>query len=241
MLAVAAANVSRQQDRVRLFEIGKSYHGSLDKPVEVVRVAGLAVGPAQPEQWALKGQPVDFFDLKADIEALLAMTGAAGSFGYSVARNAALQPGQAAHILRDGEVVGVLGKLHPGIAKRFDLKKDVVAFELDAERTFGATIPLAVPVSRFPSIRRDIAIVVDNDVSSADLVRVIEAAAPGLIRTVTVFDIYRGPGIEAGRKSVALGLILQETSRTLTDEDADAATEAAVQKLHQEFAATLRD
>ena len=152
-----------------------------------------------------------------------------------------MQPGQAAHILRDGEIVGVLGKLHPGIAKRFDLKKDVVVFELDAEQTFGASVPVANPVSRFPSIRRDIAIVVDNDVSGADLVRVIEAAAPGLIRKVTVFDVYRGPGIEAGRKSVALGLILQETSRTLTDEDADAATEAAVQKLHQEFAATLRD
>ena len=241
MLSVAAANISRQQDRVRLFEIGKSYHGALDQPLEVVRVAGLAVGPVQPEQWALKGQLVDFFDLKADIEALLTMTGAAGSFEFTVARNAALQPGQAAHILRDREVVGVLGKLHPGIAKRFDLKRDVVAFELDAERTFGAIIPVAIPVSRFPSIRRDIAIVVDNDVSSADLVRVIGAAAPGLIQRVTVFDVYRGPGIEAGRKSVALGLILQETSRTLTDEDADAATEAAVQKLHQEFAATLRD
>ena len=241
MLAIAAANVARQQDRVRLFEIGKSYHGTLEEPIEIVRVAGVALGAALPEQWSLKSQIVDFFDVKADIQALVGMTGASAEFAYVAARNAALQPGQAAHILRDGELVGVIGKLHPGIAKRFDLKREVVVFELDAQKTFRARVPVAEPVSRFPSIRRDIAIVVDNEVSATDLVRAIESTAPDLIRKVTIFDVYRGPGIEAGRKSVALGLILQETSRTLTDDDADTATAAAVQKLHQEFAATLRD
>jgi len=241
MLSIAAANVARQQDRVRLFEIGRSYHGSVTKPVEVVRVAGLALGAAQPEQWGAKSQPVDFFDVKADIQALLNLTGDAGAFEFVAAQNAALQPGQAAHILRSGELVGVAGKLHPVVARRFDLKKDVIVFELDAEKSFAARVPAAETVSRFPSIRRDIAIVVDDEVTGAELARTIEAAVPGLIRRVTIFDVYRGPGIEAGRKSVALGLILQETSRTLTDEDADAATDAAVQKLHQEFAAILRD
>jgi len=138
-------------------------------------------------------------------------------------------------------VVGVIGKLHPRIAKAFDLKKDVFVVEIDANEMFAASVPVAKNISKFPTIRRDIAVIVDADISATQLVRAVESAVPDLVRQVTIFDIYRGPGIEVGRKSVALGLILQETSRTLTDEDADTAMNAAVQKLKQEFAAVLRD
>jgi len=241
MVAVAAANVARQQERVRFFEIGKSFHGSLGKPVEVVRVAGLAVGSAVPEQWGRRAQGVDFFDIKSDLEALLAMVGTETRIDYEAASHPALQSGQVANIVRDGQTIGVLGKLHPAIAQTMDLNKDVFLFELDAALAFASNVPKSFAVSKFPAIRRDIAVVVDDKVAAADLVRVAASSAPDLIQSVTIFDVYQGPGIEVGRKSVALGLILQETSRTLTDEDADAAMDAAVRNLEREFAAELRD
>ncbi len=241
MLQAAAANVARQQDRVRLFEIGKSFHGSLEQPSEVQRIAGLVYGPVLAEQWGSGAKSADFFDLKADLEALLTLTGGAGGFTFEPIDHAALQPGQAASIQRDGKAVGVIGKLHPSVAKRLDLKRNVFLFELDIERAFAAQVPVASPISKFPAIRRDIAIVVKNEIPAAQICDAVVAAIPGRVREVRVFDVYRGPGIEAGLKSIALGLILQETSRTLTDEDADSAMNAAVQNLQQKFAAVLRD
>jgi phenylalanyl-tRNA synthetase beta chain len=241
MLQAVAANASRQQDRVRLFEIGKSFHGSLEQHREVLRIAGAVTGPALPEQWAAPTQAVDLFDIKADIAALLALAGNAAGCRYVPTEHPALQPGQAAEIVRDGRVIGVFGKLHPLQAKRFDLRRDTFLFELDADATLASAAPRAQPVSRFPSIRRDIAIVVDEKVSADELVAAVEASAPALISSVRIFDLYQGPGIEAGLKSVALGLILQETSRTLTDADADSAMQAAVRNLQDKFAAELRD
>ncbi len=241
MIAVAAANVARQQERVRFFEIGKSYHGTLRKPVEVVRVSGLAMGTAVPEQWGGPAQDVDFFDIKSDLEALLQLVGDDTVINYKAASHPALQAGQAANIVRDDQVIGVLGKLHPALAQSFDLNKNVLVFELDAALALASNVPKSSTVSKFPAIRRDIAIVVDENVSAGDLVRVAASSAPDLIQNVTIFDVYKGPGIEAGRKSIALGLILQETSRTLTDEDADSAMDAAVRNLKREFAAELRD
>lgn len=148
--------------------------------------------------------------------------------------------GQAAAVLHDSAQVGFAGKLPPSVARRLDITQAVHVFELNQASAFAARIPEARPVSRFPAIRRDV-VVVDEGIRTADLVRVAARAAPDIIRRVVIFDIYQGPGIEAGRKSVALGLILQETSRTLTDHDADSAMAAAVAGLQREFAAVLRD
>ncbi|MDH3275297.1 MAG: phenylalanine--tRNA ligase subunit beta [Gammaproteobacteria bacterium] len=241
MLSAAAANASRQQDRIRLFEIGKSFHGALGDHTEVVRIAGLAIGSALPEQWGSKAQSVDFFDIKADVSALLRLAVDELSVEFVAAEHPALQPGQTANIVRGDALVGTVGKLHPRHAKAFDIKRDVYLFELDARVALGSAAPTASPVSRFPSIRRDIAVIVDDGISSHELVNAVASVAPDLISTVRIFDIYKGPGIEAGRKSVALGLILQETSRTLTDDDADATMTAAVRKLEEKFAAELRD
>ena len=241
LLAAAASNVARQQERVRIFEIGKTFHGTLKAPEEVMRVAGLAYGDAAPEQWGSAAQTVDFFDIKADVSALLRMSGALSKFSFVAAEHPALQPGQVANIVRDDDVVGVIGRLHPDIAKTFDLDKGAILFELNTDHAFATSVPNAIEISKFPMIRRDIAVIVDDKVSAASLVAAVESTASELIRNVRIFDVYRGRGIEAGRKSVALGLILQETSRTLTDDDADAAKSAAVRKLQQEFAAVLRD
>ncbi|MGH8224028.1 MAG: hypothetical protein ACREQZ_13755 [Woeseiaceae bacterium] len=241
LIQAAAENFARQRDRVRLFEIGRSYHGSAGKPVEVLRVAGLIAGTALAEQWAVKAERVDFFDIKSDVAALLGLTGCAQDFTFAALSHPALQPGQAAEIKRHGSPAGFLGKLHPAVARTLDFRRDAFLFELDAEVAFAAAVPAAVAVSKFPSVRRDIAVLVREEVSAAELVAVASASAPALIREVRIFDVYRGPGVEAGLKSVALGLILQETSRTLTDRDADSATDGAVRKLQQQFGAVLRD
>jgi phenylalanyl-tRNA synthetase beta chain len=241
LLAAAASNVARQQERVRIFEVGKTFHGALQAPEEVMRVAGLAYGSAAPEQWGSRTRAIDFFDMKSDVGALLKMVGPGSEFDFVATDHPALQPGQAANILRDDDAVGFIGKLHPEVAKIFDLDKGVLLFELNTELAFASTVPVAKNVSKFPMIRRDIAVVVSDEISAADLVAAVESAAPDLIQNVKIFDVYKGAGIEAGLKSVALGLILQETSRTLTDDDADAAKSAAVSKLQQEFAAVLRD
>jgi phenylalanyl-tRNA synthetase beta chain len=241
LLHAAAGNLARQKDRVRLFEIGKSFHGTLANTRERVRIGGLASGPEFPEQWGAKAKPVDFFDIKADVSAILLLADHLEQVEFLPASHPALQPGQAAEIVRDGDKIGVVGKLHPRHHKRFGLKQSVYLFELDANKALAAKLPVAASVSRFPYIRRDIAVLVDEKVSASELTKALAQAAPQLIKGVRIFDIYQGAGVEAGLKSVAIGLILQETSRTLTDQDADAAQAAAIQKLHQEFAAVLRD
>ncbi|MDJ0905116.1 MAG: phenylalanine--tRNA ligase subunit beta [Woeseiaceae bacterium] len=241
MLIAAATNASRQQDRVRLFELGKSFHGALDNHTEVVRIAGLCMGSVQPEQWGSKSQSVDFFDIKSDLVGLLELTGDLSAVRFEPAQHPALQPGQAAVIKRGDVELGVMGKLHPRHSKAFELKRDVFLFELDAAAALASQAPKAETVSKYPSIRRDIAVVVDDKVSADALTEAVASSSPELISSVRIFDIYKGPGIEAGLKSVALGLILQETSRTLTDEDADQAMAAAIKELQDKFAAELRD
>ena len=241
MVAAAAANTARQQDRVRIFEASRSYHGTLEEHTEVVRLAGLATGPLLPEQWGAKSESIDFFDIKGDVEAVLALASNLADIRFAATEHPALQPGQAAEIHRGGDVIGIVGKLHPAIAKDYDLKRPVYLFELDADKALASAAPEASQISKFPAIRRDIAVVVDESVSADELVDAVEASAPALIRAVRIFDIYTGDRIEAGRKSVAIGLILQETSRTLTDEDADTAMAAAIAELKKKFAADLRD
>ena len=241
MVAAAAANNARQQDRVRIFEASRSYHGSLEAHTESVRLAGLVTGPVAAEQWGAKAEAVDFFDIKADVEAVLSLACNDGEVRFVAAEHPALQPGQAAEIFRSESSIGFVGKLHPRIAKDYDLKRGVYLFDLDAELALASAAPVAESISKFPAIRRDIAVVVDTNVSADELVNAVAESAPELIRDVRIFDIYTGERIEAGRKSVAIGLILQETSRTLTDEDADTAMAAAIAKLKKKFGADLRD
>jgi phenylalanyl-tRNA synthetase beta chain len=241
LLSAAAANLSRQQDRIRFFEIGKTFHGTPAEPLEVLRVAGILLGDVLDEQWGSKPQGIDFFDIKSDVVSILSMTGDLDSFDFVAHEHVILQPGQTAQIWRNQESIGVIGKLHPSIARQLDIERTVLLFELDAAKAFAANVPVAKAVSKYPTIRRDIAVVVKDGVTAAQLVEVAKSSAPALIQSVRIFDVYKGPGIEAGRKSVALGLILQETSRTLTDEDADTVMSAVLSKMQQDFGAELRE
>ncbi len=243
LAAALASNQRRQQPRVRLFELGKKFvvaraDGALS---EVPVIAGIAAGSAVPEQWGAPRTAVDFFDVRADIEALLRATGAASEFRFVAGRHPALHPGQAAEIRRGDVHAGWVGRLHPDIERRLDLTYSGIVFELELEVALCAAVPHFSEVSRFPAVRRDLAIVVEEAVPVQKLLDCVQTAAGVVLRDTTVFDIYRGAGIETGRKSVAIGLNLQDVSRTLTDDETDAIVARVVSDLERECSATIRD
>jgi phenylalanyl-tRNA synthetase beta chain len=217
LIKAASENLRRQQDRVRLFEHGAKFGIG----VEIDLLAGIAAGARRPEQWGAKTQPVDFYDVKADLEALFARTGAADEFEFRADALPCLHPGRSAQITRRGKTVGWIGELHPELVREFDFTYAPILFEIEYIAGLVAKMPRFEEISRFPRVRRDLAVVVDEKVSLRQLHERVTFAASSLLRDIRVFDVFRGPGIEAGRKSVALGLIFQDNSRTLADEDAD--------------------
>ncbi|HET7650061.1 MAG TPA: phenylalanine--tRNA ligase subunit beta [Gammaproteobacteria bacterium] len=234
-------NLNRQQERVRLFETGMRFVSQATDIKQETVIAGVSVGSRYPEQWGTPGRDADFADLKNDIEALLAAGGHVGNVRFEATAHPALHPGQSAQIWLNEEAVGWLGAIHPGIAQQLDIPPSLYLFEMALEPLMASNIPQFAPISRFPAIRRDIAVVVSESIAAETLVRVASSAAPELVRQVLLFDIYRGPGIDSGRKSVALGLILQDSSRTLTDDAADAAMVQVIERLRRELGATIRD
>jgi phenylalanyl-tRNA synthetase beta chain len=241
LLQAAARNTARQNERVRLFEVGKIYKATKDSHQEIPQVAGLITGSVNNEHWSEKSKNISFFDIKGDIESLLPMSTADLNYEYVACEHPALQNGQAAEILLNNNSIGFLGKVHPRVIKKYSLKRDVFVFELDLERAFLDLLVTAKPISKYPSIRRDISIVVSKDTSAAEVINNIKIINTKIIQSVKVFDIYEGDNIEEGRKSVALGLILQEKSRTLTDEVADEIISKVIQMLQSNFSAKLRD
>jgi phenylalanyl-tRNA synthetase beta chain len=232
--------MTHQQSRVRVFELGNQFAARGGNVAETRVVAGLAAGDHWPEQWDLERRGADFFDVKSDVESLLALTGQGSEFAFVPESHPALNPAQSARICRNGEIVGWLGVLHPRVQKQFDLKSGAVLFSLQIEKAFAADITSYARFSKYPSVRRDLAVVVDDDVAVETLVKHVEAAAGGILRSVRIFDLYRGPGIDSRRKSVGLGLILQDASRTLTDEDADRTVDSVMYRLEHELGARIR-
>jgi phenylalanyl-tRNA synthetase beta chain len=217
LIKVALENQNRQQDRIRLFEHGARFVDNMETDL----ISGIALGSRLPEQWGAKTHPVDFFDVKADLDALFARTGASEEFGYVTDTLPCLHPGRTARITRRGKTIGWLGELHPQLVKDFDFTYGPILFEIEYGPGLAAKMPRFEEISRFPRVRRDLAVVVDEKVSLRQLHERVTFAASSLLRDIRVFDVFRGPGIESGRKSVALGLIFQDNSRTLADEDAD--------------------
>lgn len=241
LLQVARQNLARQQSRVRIFESGLRFRqtGGALKQDEVL--AGLVVGPVSPEQWGGGARDADFFDLKSDVEAILALTGRAGAFRFTAAQHSALHPGQSAAIDRDGRPLGWVGMLHPRLASHFDINANAYLFEIALDGVADGVKPVFEPLSRFPSIRRDIAIVVGADVLYQRIADSVRAAAGELLRELVLFDVYQGDKVEAGRKSLAFGLILQASSQTLTDQDVDSIVAGVLARLAEDVDARLRD
>ena len=242
LLRTLQHNRNRQQPRVRIFELGRRFRpddaGGL---LQEDAIAGLVDGPVLPEQWGASARDADFFDVKGDVEALLADADPA-RFAFAAAEHPALHPGQCARIdTRDGEALGWLGTLHPRLQRELDLERAPLLFELRVEPLRATRLPAYVPVSRFPAIRRDLALIVDENVAADGLLATVRAAAPETLREAFVFDVYQGKGVDSGRKSIALGLILQGLSRTLTDRDVDEATAVVLEHLRTRHGAALRE
>lgn len=233
-------NLARQQRRVRLFEAGVRFVTSGTGLVEELVISGVAAGTALPEQWGEPSRPVDYFDVKSDLEAILGMAGDPDEFSWSADQHPALHPGRSARLRRHGKHLGWIGDVHPGLVKAAGLDAAPVVFELTASVLMAATMSGYQGLSHFPAVRRDLAVVVAGDTPVARLVTAARDAAGAVLREVVVFDIFAGEHIDSGQKSVALGLILQETSRTLTLVDADEISGRVVQRLAKDFSAKIR-
>jgi len=245
LLQACRENLRRQQKRVRLFELGKKFlleHPGQDASLrEIESLAGIATGTRLPEQWGSAKELVDFFDVKSDLLEVLALAGDPSQIRFEPQSLSCLHPGRSARIYRDAVPIGWLGELHPQILKAESLPATAFVFELEIESSFYCKPIKYIEISKYPYVRRDLAVVVDEHVPLAVLRENVYVSASGLLSELRVFDIYRGPGIENGRKSIALGLILQDSSRTLTDVDADAVVRDVIARLRDVLSATIRD
>ncbi len=241
LLQTAQYNQSRQQGRVRIFESGLRFINQDNEIKQELMIAGLVSGEAEPEGWATLARTVDFFDIKADLEALFAQTGSSGEFQFQADSHSALHPGQSARITRDNKTVGWLGKLHPELERKLDLTSGVYLFEIGVNDLLQGRLPAFKPLSKYPSIRRDIAIVVDHEVEFDALRQTIRESVPEILREILLFDVYTGEKVDSGRKSLALGLILQESSHTLTDEKVESVMARVIAALADRYNAQLRD
>jgi phenylalanyl-tRNA synthetase beta chain len=240
LLKVAMENLSRQQDRVRFFERGTVFLQQDGSVREIPRMGGIAFGPRAPEQWAAGRETVDFFDIKSDFVALLALAGGGAQCEWRPANLACLHPGRSACVVRDGQEIGWLGELHPSRAAGLGLSGPCMLFELDLTVALQAPLPQLAPVSRFPQVRRDLSITVPADTPLSAILSRVSVAAGSQLRDLRVFDLYQGAGIEPTRKSIALGLIFQDNNRTLKDDEADALMASVAADLDARLDAKIR-
>ena len=233
-------NLNRQQDRVRLFESGLRFVGQLQGLKQEPMLAGVVCGSRLPEGWAQGRDVVDFFDVKADVEAVLGFAGALDSFSFVPGKHPALHPGQTARIERDGREVGYVGAMHPELSKTLGLDRPVFVFELVLAEVALGKMPKFQELSRFPEVRRDLALLADEGVAASAVLDVIRENAGEWLTDLRLFDVYQGKGIDPHRKSLAVGLTWQHPSRTLNDDEVNAATHKILTSLEERLNATLR-
>jgi phenylalanyl-tRNA synthetase beta chain len=239
LLRALKHNLNRQQQRVRLFETGLVFQGSLDHLLQEKRVGGLLYGQRYDAPW-LDRERLDFFDLKAHVEGLCQMAAGRQVHYVPLKDSAVLHPGQSAQLLMDGEVVGWLGQLHPAVQAALDIKQPVFLFELHLSQLLTRVVPQAQPISKFPSSQRDIAVVVPHSISAGELMAAVQATAgPWLIQS-EVFDVYTGPPLTADEKSLAIALYWQHPERTLQDDEVAQWMKAVIEQLKTQFGAILR-
>ncbi|MFF7108946.1 phenylalanine--tRNA ligase subunit beta [Pseudomonas sichuanensis] len=233
-------NLNRQQDRVRLFESGLRFVGQLGDLKQQPMIAGVVTGSRLPEGWANGRDSIDFFDVKADVEALLGYSGALSDFSFVAGKHPALHPGQTARIERDGKEVGYLGAIHPELAKTLGLDRPVYVFELVLGDVVEGRLPKFSELSKFPETRRDLALIAGRDVASSSVLEVIRDNAGEWLTDLRLFDVYQGKGIDPDRKSLAVGLTWQHPSRTLNDDEVNETLQNILTSLEQRLNTTLR-
>jgi len=235
LLAVLRTNLARKQPRVRLFEIGACFRSEASTYEQEERLAGLAYGDVFGEQWGSVARNVDFFDVKGDIEALFAPR----CLTFEATTHPASHPGRSARILLDGLAIGWLGELHPRWQQQYDLPAPAIWFEVQLNALQQAELPRASDISRYPAVRRDIAVVVDEEISVQTLLDAMRAQQAPFVSELALFDVYRGKGVEEGKKSLAFRVLLKDTQKTLTDSEIEPSIASLVQAM-QKIGAKLR-
>lgn len=244
LLAAVVNNQKRQQTRVRLFEQGLSFVPDENAELGIrqeTMLGGVICGSQTGEHWATEDRSVDFYDIKGDVEALLALSCQDSTFSFEISDNVALHPGQSATILCNQKPVGYLGAVHPRCEKTLGLNGRTFVFELNLAAISEAKIPQACDISKFPANRRDLAIVVKQHVPAGKIISFIEKVGVNQLVDLKLFDVYQGKGIEPGYKSLAISLTLQDSQRTLEDKDIAEAVQTIVDALAKEFNASLRE
>jgi len=241
LLQAIRYNLNRQQTRVRIFEIGRTFIPMGSSVVQNKMLGGAVCGGAQSKQWGIPDRAVDFFDVKSDIEAVLGLTARSEGFAFNAGHHPALHPGQSAEIWHQGRKLGMLGVLHPDIQSQLELELSVVVFELDLSLLLrpGNTL-IFKEFSRFPSIRRDIAVIVAEKIPAQAVIDCVRKVAGNLLVNLELFDEYRGKGIDSGRKSLAVGLTFQDSSRTLNEDEAERMKAEVIAALGAELGAQPR-
>lgn len=234
LLQAASFNLDRQQDRLRLFEIGRCFEGAPEQAQQPWRVGGLCIGSSMAEQWGAVARPVDFYDVKGDIEALFGSVLRFEAFSHPAAH-----PGQSARIFNRQTECGWLGTLHPKWQQKYNLRGAVV-FEIELAALLEQRQPTFQEVSKFPSVMRDIACIVDDKYAVQMIIDELMSGVPDFIRQLTLFDIYRGKGIDSGKKSLAFRVVMQDTQKTLSEDEIEQAMAQITRTLQTRFAATLR-
>lgn len=244
LLDTIAYNQSRQQTRVRIFEGGLRFipDAAAESGIRQELVFGAAiVGDKRPVHWESKGEAVDFFDLKGDMERVLSLTSARHDLKFVAKQFPALHPGQSAAIMLDGKEIGFIGSVHPSIVQKLGIKGKPVVFEILGDAIANRPVPAAKEISKFPANNRDIAVVVDENVPAGDVLEACRRAGGSKLIAVNLFDVYRGANLAAGKKSLAISLTVQDTEKTLEEEEISAVTQAVLAELAQRFQAYLRD
>ena len=243
LLDALRLNLNRQESRVRLFEIGHVFSKAKNtrKSSERNNLAGIVCGTQQPRQWGVSEVMVDFFDLKGDLESVLALVGVSGKCSFAAADHPALHPGQCAEILWNKRKIGYIGKLHPAHMKLYDLDSEVFLFELDLSPLGERNIPKFKDISKYPAVQRDLALLVDRNLPVNLILENVRAAAGDLLSKLELFDIYTGENIEINKKSLAFSLTFKSESSNLTSSEMDALTNKIIGELELKVGAQLRD
>lgn len=233
-------NLNRQQGRVRLFESGLRFVQSGEQILQEKSLCGLIYGPVENEGWANQDRAVDFFDLKGDVERILSVCGKE-DFSFHRASCLALHPGQSVVIRESGVEIGVAGALHPEVRKKLGIAGPAFVFELSLGRVISGKVPSFKALSRFPHVRRDIAVVVDQQRDAEEIVTLVRVSAGAFFRDCLLFDVYDGKGIEVGKKSLALGVVFQHPERSLNDDEVQLAVDKIIGVLQEKAGASLRN
>ncbi len=235
-------NLNRQQNRVRIFESGLRFIPQADGlPEQDAMLAGAITGRREPESWTENGDLVDFYDLKGDLESVIALSGNNTGLSFAKGEHPALHPGQTAAIKQGEEIVGYIGAIHPELQKKLGFAQTIYLFEVKLSAITESELPKFTELSKFPEVRRDLAILINREIEAGAVLETVQSVAGEDLRNLRLFDIYEGKGIDLKEKSLALGLTYQHSSRTLNEDEVNASVDRVVAELQSRFGATLRN